>query len=76
MAEGVVQAGTVLGGDFEIVELIASGGMASLADIDALRTRPGAPIAGAVLGKALYTGAIRPAEALSAARRTAPRAGG
>ena len=58
------------------IPVIASGGMASLADIDALRTRPGAPIAGAVLGKALYTGAIRPAEALSAARRTAPRAGG
>jgi phosphoribosylformimino-5-aminoimidazole carboxamide ribotide isomerase len=58
------------------IPVIASGGMASLADIDALRTRPGAPIAGAVLGKALYTGAIRPAEALSAARRTGPRSGG
>ena len=30
MAEGVVQAGTVLGGDFEIVELIASGGMGAV----------------------------------------------
>ena len=58
------------------IPVIASGGMASLADIAALKARPGAQIAGAVLGKALYTGAIRPAEALSAARRAAPRAAG
>jgi len=58
------------------IPVIASGGMASLGDITALKARPGAQIAGAVLGKALYTGAIRPAEALSAARRAAPRAAG
>ncbi len=58
------------------IPVIASGGMASLDDIAALKARPGAQIAGAVLGKALYTGAIRPAEALSAARRAAPRAAG
>ena len=52
------------------IPVIASGGMATLADIDALRDRPGAPIAGAVLGKSLYAGSIRPAEALAAARRT------
>jgi phosphoribosylformimino-5-aminoimidazole carboxamide ribotide isomerase len=51
------------------IPVIASGGMANLADIDALKARAGAPIAGAVLGKSLYTGAIRPAEALAAARR-------
>jgi phosphoribosylformimino-5-aminoimidazole carboxamide ribotide isomerase len=58
------------------IPVIASGGMASLADIEALRDRPGSPIAGAVLGKALYTDAIRPAEALTAARRPAARVPG
>ena len=52
------------------IPVIASGGMASIADIDALKGRKGVPIHGAVLGKSLYTGSIRPAEALIAARRT------
>ncbi len=54
------------------IPVIASGGMASLADIQRLKARPGAPIAGAVLGRALYTGAITAAEAIGAARRTVP----
>ncbi len=45
----------------------AAGGLASVADIERLRAREGRPIAGAVLGRALYVGAIRPAEALAAA---------
>jgi phosphoribosylformimino-5-aminoimidazole carboxamide ribotide isomerase len=49
------------------IPVIAAGGLASVADIEALRERAGAPIAGAVLGRALYVGAIRPAEALAAA---------
>jgi phosphoribosylformimino-5-aminoimidazole carboxamide ribotide isomerase len=49
------------------IPLIAAGGLASVADIEALRARAGTPIAGAVLGRALYVGAIRPAEALAAA---------
>lgn len=49
------------------IPVIASGGMASLDDIRALRARPGRAIAGAVLGRALYSGAIDPAEALAAA---------
>ncbi len=52
------------------IPVIASGGMATIADIEALKARPGAPVAGAILGKSLYTGSIRPAEALVAARRT------
>jgi len=51
------------------IPVIASGGVASVADIDALRARRGASIAGAVLGRSLYNGAIAPAEALAAARR-------
>jgi phosphoribosylformimino-5-aminoimidazole carboxamide ribotide isomerase len=49
------------------IPVIAAGGLASVTDIEALRDRAGAPIAGAVLGRALYVGAIRPAEALAAA---------
>jgi len=49
------------------IPVIAAGGLASVADIEALRVRPGTPVAGAVLGRALYVGAIRPAEALAAA---------
>jgi len=49
------------------IPVIAAGGLASVADIELLRARPGAPIAGAVLGRALYVGAIKPAEALAAA---------
>ena len=51
------------------IPVIASGGMSSVADILALKARRGAPIAGAVLGRALYTGAIEPAEAIKAAAR-------
>jgi phosphoribosylformimino-5-aminoimidazole carboxamide ribotide isomerase len=50
------------------VPVIASGGVASLADIIALKgasaTTPN--LAGAIIGRALYDGAINPAEALAA----------
>jgi phosphoribosylformimino-5-aminoimidazole carboxamide ribotide isomerase len=49
------------------IPVIAAGGLASVADIEALRDRPGTPIAGAVLGRALYVGAIDPVAALKAA---------
>jgi phosphoribosylformimino-5-aminoimidazole carboxamide ribotide isomerase len=54
------------------IPVIASGGVASVKDIELLKARPGAPIAGAILGRALYTGALRPAEAIAAARKAAP----
>ena len=47
--------------------VIASGGVASVDDLVALKARVGAPIAGAILGKALYTGRIAAADALKAA---------
>ena len=50
------------------IPVIAAGGMTTVADIEALRRRKGAPIAGAVLGKSLYAGTILPKEALAAAR--------
>jgi phosphoribosylformimino-5-aminoimidazole carboxamide ribotide isomerase len=49
------------------IPVIAAGGLASVEDIERLRAWPGAPIAGAVLGRALYTGAISSLEALAAA---------
>jgi phosphoribosylformimino-5-aminoimidazole carboxamide ribotide isomerase len=49
------------------IPVIAAGGLACVDDIERLRARSGVPIAGAVLGRALYTGNIKPAEALRAA---------
>jgi phosphoribosylformimino-5-aminoimidazole carboxamide ribotide isomerase len=50
------------------IPVIAAGGLASVDDIEMLVSRPGTPVAGAVLGRALYAGAITPGEALAAAR--------
>jgi phosphoribosylformimino-5-aminoimidazole carboxamide ribotide isomerase len=47
--------------------VIASGGLKDVDDIRALRAWTGAPIHGAILGRALYDGAFTPAEALAAA---------
>jgi len=68
--------GTVMGFNVEAfgaiadavaIPVIAAGGLASVDDIVRLKARPGAKIAGAVLGRALYNGAIAPAAALQAA---------
>jgi phosphoribosylformimino-5-aminoimidazole carboxamide ribotide isomerase len=48
--------------------VIASGGLASLGDIQALRAAGGRPIAGAILGRALYDGRFTAAAALAAAK--------
>ena len=55
--------------DAVTIPVIASGGVAGLEDILLLKHRVGAPISGAVLGKALYTGALDARAALMAARR-------
>ena len=49
------------------IPVIASGGIASIKDIELLKARPGVPIAGAVLGRSLYEGAVDPAKALAIA---------
>lgn len=49
------------------IPIIASGGVASVADITALRAAPGTPVSGTILGRALYDGDIIPTEALKAA---------
>jgi phosphoribosylformimino-5-aminoimidazole carboxamide ribotide isomerase len=46
--------------------VIASGGVRSVEDIRALKQRHGAPIAGAILGRALYDGDVTPRDALEA----------
>ena len=51
------------------IPVIASGGVASVKDIEQLIARKGVPIAGAVLGRSLYNGAIRPAEVIAAAQK-------
>lgn len=65
--------GTVMGFNVEAfgamadavaIPVIAAGGLASVDDISKLKARAGVPVAGAVLGRALYNGAIDPAEAL------------
>jgi len=50
------------------IPVIAAGGLASVEDVRRLKARAGTPVAGAVLGRALYAGAIAPPEALAAAR--------
>lgn len=68
--------GTVMGFNVEAfgamadavsIPVIAAGGLASVDDIIKLKARKGVPVAGAVLGRALYNGAIIPAEALRVA---------
>ncbi len=53
--------------DAVTIPVIAAGGLATVKDIVRLTDRAGTPIAGAVLGRALYAGTIGPAEALAAA---------
>ena len=50
------------------IPIIASGGVASVRDITDLKARGGTPISGAILGRSLYVGAVKPDEALAAAR--------
>ena len=65
--------GTVMGFNVEAfgamadavnIPVIAAGGLATVDDIAKLKARKGVPVAGAVLGRALYNGAIDPAQAL------------
>jgi phosphoribosylformimino-5-aminoimidazole carboxamide ribotide isomerase len=53
--------------DAVTIPVIAAGGLASVKDIEAIRARKGTPIAGCVLGRAIYTGSIKADEALRAA---------
>jgi phosphoribosylformimino-5-aminoimidazole carboxamide ribotide isomerase len=52
-----------------VVPVIASGGLASIADVERLLAPDCARLAGAITGRALYDGRIDPAEALELIRR-------
>ncbi|MGF1463248.1 MAG: 1-(5-phosphoribosyl)-5-[(5-phosphoribosylamino)methylideneamino]imidazole-4-carboxamide isomerase [Maricaulaceae bacterium] len=49
------------------IPVIASGGLAGLEDLHAIKARSGVPISGAVLGRALYDGGVDPRAALTLA---------
>ncbi len=68
MLQGVNVAATAALARAVSIPIIASGGVSGVDDIRRL-IDSGAPIAGAVIGRALYDGRINPAEALFAARR-------
>jgi len=53
--------------DAVAIPVIAAGGLATVDDITRLKAHQGTPIAGAVLGRALYNGDIVPTEALKVA---------
>ncbi|MBI1815554.1 MAG: 1-(5-phosphoribosyl)-5-[(5-phosphoribosylamino)methylideneamino]imidazole-4-carboxamide isomerase [Deltaproteobacteria bacterium] len=53
------------------IPVIASGGVGSLADITALLPCAAAGVAAVIVGRALYTGAVKLAEAIAAARGAA-----
>ncbi len=50
------------------IPVIASGGLAGVGDIAALKAQTGTPVAGAILGRALYDGLIDPDAALRMAQ--------
>ena len=54
------------------IPVIASGGVSSLADIEALKAREKDGIAGAIIGRALYDGSIDPKAALELVGEGAP----
>jgi phosphoribosylformimino-5-aminoimidazole carboxamide ribotide isomerase len=54
--------------DAVTIPVIASGGLAGVTDLKALKARPGTPVEGAILGRALYDGDIDPSEAIAVAR--------
>ena len=65
--EGVNVAATLAVADAVSIPVIASGGVATVADITALKTHEAQGIAGAIIGRALYEGALEPTDALAAA---------
>jgi phosphoribosylformimino-5-aminoimidazole carboxamide ribotide isomerase len=83
----VLRDGMLAGPDLAAVDVVAaaglrvvaSGGVSSLADVRALAARTTQGVAGAIVGRALYTGTLRLSAALAAAREglgAVPAAGG
>jgi phosphoribosylformimino-5-aminoimidazole carboxamide ribotide isomerase len=72
MLKGVNVTATAVLANAISIPVIASGGVSGVGDLAALEAS-NAPIAGVVIGRALYDGRIDPAVALSAARRARTR---
>jgi len=65
MLQGVNWDGTIALANALTIPVIASGGLASMADIDRLCAPDAAILEGAITGRALYDGRIDPAQALA-----------
>jgi phosphoribosylformimino-5-aminoimidazole carboxamide ribotide isomerase len=65
MLQGVNWEGTIALANALTIPVIASGGLASMADIERLCTPDAAILEGAITGRALYDGRIDPAQALA-----------
>ena len=68
MLSGLDFAGTIALGHALSIPVIASGGLASMADITRLAAPECAHLAGAITGRALYDGRLDPAEAIATIR--------
>lgn len=69
MMKGLNIEGTIALADAIAIPVIASGGLASIADVERLCQPDCARIAGAITGRALYDGRLDPAEALATIAR-------
>lgn len=65
--EGVNVAATLAVADAVSIPVIASGGVATVDDVSALKVYESQGIAGAIIGRALYEGTLEPTDALAAA---------
>ncbi len=71
MLQGVNWEGTLALADALAIPVIASGGLASMDDVERLTRTDAAKLAGAITGRALYDGRIDVARALAMLERTA-----
>ena len=72
--KGLNLAGTIALAEAVHLPVIASGGLASLADVERLLSPDCAALAGAITGRALYDGRLDPAQALAMIRDARERA--
>jgi phosphoribosylformimino-5-aminoimidazole carboxamide ribotide isomerase len=69
LLKGLNLEATIALADAVAIPVVASGGLASIADVEALVAPRAAKLAGAIAGRALYDGRLDPAAALALLRR-------
>jgi len=69
MGTGINMKATRELADSVSIPVIASGGVASIADVDNLMVVEGGSIFGVIIGRALYTGAVDLEEAISKTKK-------